>query len=270
MNPNGHSTLHNGVTVPAIGFGTWLIDNDQVTDIALAALQAGFRHIDSAQAYENEEGVGKAVRLSGLTRKDVFVTTKVAAEIKDHKQAAMSIQRSIERLGLDYIDLMLIHCPQPWAEFRSEKNYNEGNVAVWHALEEAYQDGKIRAIGVSNFLQNELQNILDHCSIRPMVNQIFTHAGNTPVELIDWCKKQDIIVEAYSPLGHGRLLENPKLKAIAERYGVSVPQICIRYCLQMNLLPLPKTTNKTHIKNNLAVDFTISEEDMHTLMQWNL
>lgn len=224
----------------------------------------GYRHIDTAQAYENERGVGEAIRTSGIERSEIFLTSKVAAEHKTYESASKSIDESLEKLGLDTIDLMIIHAPQPWAEFR-EANYDEGNVEAWRALEDAYKTGKVRAIGLSNFNQHDVENILQHATIKPAVNQVLAHISNTPFELIDYCKEKDILIEAYSPVGHGELLKNPELKEMAEKYQVSVPQLAIRYCLDLGLLPLPKSANKAHIQSNGEVDFELSKEDMDRL-----
>lgn len=257
-------TLNNGVKIPKVGFGTWMIEDEAVGQAVKDALDIGYRHIDTAQAYGNERGVGEAIRTSGIARSEIFLTSKVAAEHKTYESAARSIDDSLEKLGLDTIDLMIIHAPQPWNEFR-EANYDQGNLEAWRALEAAYQVGKVRAIGVSNFEQHDLDNILKNAKVKPMVNQILTHIANTPFELIDYCKQNDILVEAYSPVGHGELLKNEELKTMAEKYQVSVPQLAIRYCLELDLLPLPKSGTKSHIKNNAELDFQISEEDLELL-----
>lgn len=257
-------SLNNGMTIPKVGFGTWMIDDDAVVQAVKDALEIGYRHIDTAQAYGNERGVGEAIRTSGIDRSDIFLTTKVAAEHKTYETAAKSIDESLEKLGLETIDLMIIHAPQPWAEFR-EANYDEGNVAAWQALEDAVKAGKVRAIGLSNFNQHDVENILEHGTIKPVVNQILAHISNTPFELIDFCKQNDILVEAYSPVGHGELMKNEKIKEIAEKYGVSVPQLAIRYCLDLGLLPLPKSENKAHIKANGELDFNLSNDDLQLL-----
>ncbi|WP_432876879.1 aldo/keto reductase family protein [Kribbella sp. CA-245084] len=205
-----------------------------------AAIEIGYRNIDTAQAYGNERSVGEGVRTSGVPREELFVSTKLAAEIKDHDQAAAAIDESIEKLGIGYLDLMLIHAPQPWNDFRGGE-YAEGNLAAWRALEKAHQAGKIRSIGVSNFLPADLDNILQNGTTAPHVNQILVHAGNTPTELITYCQNKNILVEAYSPIAHGEILKNPAVATVADRYGVSVPQLCIRYTLQLGTVPLPKT-----------------------------
>ncbi len=257
--------LNNGVKIPKLGLGTWLIDNDKVVDVVKDALEVGYRHIDTAQAYENEEGVGKAIRESGIPREEIFVTSKIAAEEKTYDDAYQSIVESLKKLGLDYLDLMIIHSPEPWAEFRGEKRYFEENKEVWRALETAYKEGKVKAIGVSNFLKDDLENILSSCEIKPMVNQILTHISNTKTELINFCKEQGILVEAYSPIAHGAALKNETLINMAEKYHVSVAQLCIRYVLQLGLVALPKASTKEHIVDNSKVDFKISEDDMNTL-----
>lgn len=260
-----HYTLANGVEIPKIGLGTWFIGDDEVADAIQQATKIGYQHIDSAQAYQNEKGVGEGIRKCDVDREDIFVTTKLAAEIKSYDEAVASIDESLERMGLDYIDLMIIHSPQPWKEFGSDDRYFEGNRQAWKALEEAYDTGKLRAIGLSNFKKEDVDNILENCTVKPMVNQILAHIRNTPEKLIDYCKDQDILIEAYSPFGHGVLFDNDELAEMAEKYDASIAQLCIRYCLQLDLLPLPKTANPEHMKDNAAVDFEISDEDMDTL-----
>jgi diketogulonate reductase-like aldo/keto reductase len=157
---------------------------------------------------------------------------------------------------------MLIHSPQPWSEFRDGEQFNEGNLEAWRALEDAYGAGKLRAIGVSNFERADLDNLLDNGAVNPMVNQILAHVGNTPFDLIDYSRSKGMLVEAYSPVAHGAVLNNAELAALAGKYEVDIPQLCIRYCLQLGLLPLPKTVNPQHMRSNAAVDFVISDTDM--------
>lgn len=258
-------TLPNGVTIPRLGLGTWMIPDEQAAEAVHAAVSLGYRLIDTAQAYENERGVGAGVRECGVAREDLFVTTKIAAEHKTYEEAARSIDESLAKTGLDYIDLMIIHSPQPWAKFRGERRYFEENRAVWRALEDAYRSGKLRAIGVSNFLKDDLQNLLAVCTVRPMVNQILTHITNTPGELIAYCQSEGILCEAYSPIAHGEALKNPVIGTVAAKYGVSAAQLCVRYVLQLGMVALPKTAAPAHMKENAAVDFTISDDDMATL-----
>jgi diketogulonate reductase-like aldo/keto reductase len=255
-------TLSNGIEIPKLALGTWFISDEDAVQAVKDAAEIGYRHIDTAQAYENESGVGEGIRACGVKREDMFVTTKLAAEVKSYKEAVSSIDESLKKLGLDYIDMMIIHSPKPWMEFHENDPYFEGNREAWRALEEAYKSGKLRAIGLSNFEKADIDNILESCSVKPMVNQILAHISNTPKELIQYTQEKDILVEAYSPVAHGELMKNQDVVKMAEKYSVSVPQLSIRYVLQLGLLPLPKTANPVHMKNNADVDFVISEEDM--------
>lgn len=257
-------TLSNRVSIPKLGLGTWLIPDDEAARAVREAVDIGYRNIDTAQAYGNERGVGEGVRTCGIPRDQIFLSTKLAAEIKHYSHAVEAIDRSLEKLGLDYIDLMLIHSPQPWRDFRGG-DYSKGNREAWRALEEAYAVGKIRSIGVSNFLEADVENVLQTCSVAPQVNQLLVHAGNTPLDLIDYCASKDILVQAYSPIGHGAVLNNQDIAAMAASYGVSVPQLCIRYVFQLGTQALPKTANPDHMRANVEVDFVISDEDMQKL-----
>lgn len=260
-----YQTLNNGVKIPTLGLGTWFIDDDKVDKAVVSAVEIGYRHIDTAQAYGNEKGVGKGVKACGIPREELFVTSKVAAEAKTYDSATKSIDETLNKMGLEYIDLMLIHSPQPWNEWRDDKRYFEENIQVWKALEYAYKAGKIKSIGVSNFLIDDLDNLISHCEIKPMVNQLLIHIGNTPTELIEYCKEQNIIVEAYSPIAHGEALKSKAIFDMADKYGVSVSQLCIKYVLELGTVALPKTANKNHMEENAKLDFEISNEDMEVL-----
>lgn len=262
-------TLRNGIKIPVLGLGTWFIDDDKADKAVISAVKIGYRHIDTAQAYGNERGIGAGVKACGIPREELFITSKVAAEAKTYDAAAKSIDETLQKMELDYIDLMLIHSPQPWAEWRDEKRYFEENIQVWKALEDAYKAGKIKAIGVSNFLMDDLENLLAHCEIKPMVNQLLIHIGNTPAELIAYCQEQDIVVEAYSPIAHGEALKNETIVEMAQKYGVSVPQLCIKYVLNLGTVALPKTANVEHMQNNANLNFEISNEDMDVLKVLN-
>ncbi|MFJ9380931.1 aldo/keto reductase [Streptomyces sp. NPDC101455] len=257
-------TLSNGVEIPKLGLGTWFIDDDQAAGAVRAAVEIGYRNIDTAQAYGNERGVGEGVRTSGVPRDELFVSTKLAAEIKDYDQALAAIDGSLNALGLDRIDLMLIHSPQPWNDFRGG-DYAQGNREAWRALEDAHKVGKIRSIGVSNFQQNDLENILQGATVVPHVNQLLVHAGNTPSELLAYCESKQILVEAYSPIAHGAILQNAEVQAMARKYGATVPQLCIRYTLQVGAVSLPKTANPDHMRSNADIYFEISGDDMNVL-----
>lgn len=258
-------TLNNGVKIPKLGFGTWMIEDDKAAQAVGDALEAGYRHIDTAQAYANERGVGEGIRKSSVARDEIFVTTKLAAEIKSYDEAVSAIDGSLEKMGLDMIDMMIIHSPQPWAEFREGEHFFEGNLEAWRALEEALKAGKLRAIGVSNFEQVDLANILDNSSTPPAVNQVLAHIGQTPFDLITYAQERNILTEAYSPFGHGEILDSAEIAELARKYDVSVPQLAIRYLLQLGLLPLPKTVTPAHMRTNAEVDFVIGDEDMETL-----
>ncbi|MGT2833926.1 aldo/keto reductase [Streptococcus hyointestinalis] len=258
-------TLNNGIAIPKIGLGTWEIENDKAAQAVRDAIAIGYRHIDTAEGYNNEAGVGEGIRTSGISRKELFVTTKLQAAYKTYDEAKAGIEQSLADHDIDYIDLMIIHAPQPWESFREGEHFFEGNLEAWKALEEHYQLGKIKAIGVSNFDEIDLQNILDNGSVKPAVNQILCHVGNTPFKLIDFCQKNDILVEAYSPIAHGAILGNTQIQAIADKYDVSLPQLCIKYDLQLNTVVIPKTANPAHMLSNAELDFIISENDMETL-----
>lgn len=258
-------TLSNGVEIPKLGLGTWFIKNEDAAQAVKDAVKLGYRHIDTAQAYQNEAGVGEGIRNSGIKREELFVTTKLAAEVKSYDEAVASIEGSLKTMGLDYIDLMIIHSPKPWAKYDGADRFFEGNKEAWRALEEAYKAGKLRAIGLSNFQKEDIDNILEGGSTPPMVNQILAHVSNTPTEMIQYCNDKDILVEAYSPIGHGELFKNKEVAEMAEKYNVSVPQLAIRYDIQLGLLPLPKTANPDHMKNNAELDFEISDSDMDVL-----
>jgi diketogulonate reductase-like aldo/keto reductase len=260
-------TLNNGVAIPRLALGTWLIDDAAVADAVKAAAAIGYRHIDTAQAYGNERGVGEGIRGCGVPREKIFVTTKVAAEHKTYDAAAASIDASLAQMGLGYLDMVIIHSPQPWAAVnQSEDRYYEGNREAWRALEDALSAGKVWAIGVSNFNEGDIDNILGVCWVKPAVNQVLAHIANTPKALIDRCQAQGIAVEAYSPVAHGEAMKRPEIAAMADKYGVSVPQLCIRYDWQLGLIVLPKTANPDHMRDNAAIDFAISDADMQTLL----
>lgn len=264
MNDNAVFQLRNGVKIPATGFGTWQIPDGEIAfDAVSYALKCGYRHIDTARNYGNEQSVGKAIRESSIIRSDIFVTSKLPAEVKTYKETLESFDKSLNSLGLDYIDLYLIHAPWPWN--RQGYDYSTENIEVWKAMEEINKSGRCRAIGVSNFEIPDLVAILDNCSIKPMVNQIRYFIGNTQNGLVHFCRKNNILVGGYSPLATGAILANKKVAAMAEKYETTLPQICIRYVMQKGVIPLPKSTNHTHIKQNSEVNFEIAAKDMEYL-----
>lgn len=257
-------TLSNNMKIPVIGFGTWQTPNDDTgVNAVLAALKAGYRHIDTAQGYENEQAVGKAVKQSGIPREEIFITSKLTNAMHGYDNTMSSFDKTLHDLGTDYVDLFLIHWPNP-IKFRD--SWQQTNAETWKAFEELYEAGKIRAIGVSNFRQHHIEELMKTAKISPMVNQIRLCPGDTQDELVAYCRERDILLEAYSPLGTGTIFSVPQMNAIAMDYGKSVAQICIRWSLQNGFLPLPKSVNEDRIKENLDVfGFELSDADMKTI-----
>lgn len=255
--------LSNGVTVPCLGFGTYKTPDGEVGETAIrTALAQGYRHIDTAAFYGNEPTVGRAIRAAGLPREEIFITTKVWNTERGYEKARASILASLERMGLDYLDLVLIHWP---ATPRQYENWEELNRDTWRAFEALYREGKVRAIGVSNFKPHHLKALLE-ADVPPMVNQIEVHPGQAQKETVTFCEAHGILVEAWSPMGRGQILDHPLIAETAARYGRTPAQLCIRWCLQKGLLPLPKSVTPARIRENAQVfDFVISPEDMARL-----
>lgn len=258
--------LENGAEIPCIGFGTWKLPNDDSGVAAVrAALEAGYRHIDTAAIYGNEESVGIAVRESGIPRKELFLTSKLWNDVRGYDETLAAFNESLEKLQTDYLDLYLIHWPNPKA-FR--ENWQQANAESWRAMEQLYAEGKIRAIGVSNFLPHHLDALLQGTTVKPQVNQIRLCPGETQQETVQWCRANGVFVEAYSPMGSGKIFGNKTMQKLAANYERSVAQLCIRWCLQNEFLPLPKSVTPERILENLGVfDFTISEKDMQTIAE---
>lgn len=257
-------SLGNGVQIPQIGFGTWQIpDGPETYDSVRTALDAGYRHIDTAAAYGNEASVGRAVRDSGVPRDEIFITTKLRAEIKDAAGARAAFERSTQTLDLGVIDLYLIHAPWPWTAIGSD--HRAGNIEVWKVFEELYDAKKVRSIGVSNFDVADLESLGSETDITPHANQIRWFIGNTQPETTAWCAEHGVLVEGYSPLATGKLLDDERLSALAEKYGVSVAQLSIRYLLEHGVLPLPKSVTPERIRANGELDFDIAPDDVATL-----
>lgn len=259
-------TLRNGNGIPKVGFGTWQVpDGKTAYDAVRTALDVGYRHIDTAHGYGNEASVGRAVRDSGLAREEVFITSKLPADAKTHDLAVKRRQESLANLDLGYIDLYLIHAPWPWGQ--QDTRFDEGNVEAWQALEEGYGSGDLKAIGISNFDVHDIENLLAHAEVAPAVNQIQYYVGFTEPVITAFSKDHDLLVEAYSPLATGDVLGNPGVRAIAEAHGVSVAQVALRFCLQNDVLPLPKAVGPDHIRANAALDFELSNEEMSALSE---
>ncbi|XKU94240.1 aldo/keto reductase [Lactobacillus acidophilus] len=257
-------TLNNGVKIPIIGFGTWQTPDGEVAEESvLAALNCGYRHIDTASAYGNEDSVGRAIQMSGINRHELFITTKLWNTDHGYEKTKKAIDQSLLDLKLDYLDMYLIHWPNPssmrdhWAEMNAES---------WRAMEEAVRAGKIRAIGVSNFRKHHLDALMETAEIKPVVNQTFLNPSDLQSEVVAENKNLDLLSEAYSPLGTGGLLGNEVVKEVAANYGKSTAQVLIRWSLQHGFLPLPKSVHLEYIKANADVfDFEISPEDMTKL-----
>jgi len=260
---NSFFVLSNGVKIPKLGFGTWQIKPGEDTYNAVTdALYNGYRHIDTAEGYRNEAAVGRAIKDSGLRREEVFITSKLESHIKTYDEAQAAFYKTLKALGTDYLDLFIIHAPWPWDEIG--KNCNKGNVEAYKAMEELYMLGKIRAIGVSNFEIEHLENIIKNCDIVPHVNQIghFIGLNERHKDLIEYCEEREIFIIAYSPLGIGYLLQNETVNEVALRYEVSPAQICIRYLIQKGIATIPKSVHEERMIQNTEVDFVIDEEDM--------
>lgn len=260
-------SLRDGNSIPAIGVGFWQVKKEDAKRVVLESLEIGYRHIDTAIAYGNETEIGEGLKETPVKREEIFLTSKIPAEVKSYEGAKKSIDESLARLGVEYLDLMLIHAPKPWATMAIPftKRYKKENVEVYKALLEAKEAGKIKSIGVSNFNRGDLLNIIENVGDIPSVNQIRTHIGHVDRGVIALCREYGILVEGYSPIMTGRLKKNEKIQKMADKYEVSVPQLCIRFDYQIGVLPLPKTTHKEYLMQNKKVDFIISEEDMQTL-----
>ena len=256
--------LSNGVEIPCIGFGTWQTpDGDVCVSSVLSAIEAGYRHIDTAQGYGNEESVGLAVKKSGIDRRELFITSKLTNSEHGYERTLAAFEETMKKLDMDYLDLYLIHWPNPIA-FRD--HWQEANAGTWKAFEELYKAGRIRAIGISNFRPHHIEELMKTATVAPMVNQIRLCPGETQDEVVDYCRSHNIQLEAYSPLGVGKIFEVPEMKALAEKYGKSIAQICIRWSLQRGYLPLPKAVTPSRIKENTQVfDFELEAADVQLI-----
>ncbi|MFD1722813.1 aldo/keto reductase [Amnibacterium endophyticum] len=257
-------TIADDVRIPKIGFGTWQIpDGSEAYDAVRSALDAGYRHIDTALAYGNEESVGRAVRDSGIDRDELFITTKLPAEVKDADGARAAFERSQSGLDLGVVDLYLIHAPWPWSSIGSD--HRDGNIAVWKVFEQLFADGRARSIGVSNFSVEDLESLTGATDVQPHVNQIEWHVGKTQGAVTRWCQARGILVEGYSPLATGRLLDEGALQQVAERVGRTPAQVAIRYLLERDVLPLPKSVTPSRIRENADVDFSLDAAELAAL-----
>ena len=252
--------LSNGVKMPCIGLGTWQTDHETTIHAVVSAIKSGYRLIDTAAAYGNEASVGTGIRESGIDRRDIFITSKLRNAHHGYESTLEAFERTIARLGVDYLDLYLIHWPNP-LHYRSIGE--RATAATWKAFEELYRAKKIRAIGVSNFMPHHIDALMKTAEILPMVNQLRLCPGVTQPQIVNYCREKGILVEAYSPLGTGAIFEVPEMKTLASKYGKSIGQICLRWSLQMGFLPLPKSKSAARIQENTEIfDFELSGEDM--------
>ncbi len=257
-------TLHNGVNIPCVGFGTWQTPDDETGVVAVKkALEVGYRHIDTAAGYDNERSVGIAVKESGIPREDIFVTSKLDNSDHGYEATVKAFEKTMKELDMDYLDLYLIHWPNP-IKFRN--HWKEANAGSWKAFEEFYKAGRIKAIGVSNFRPHHIEALLETAEIKPMVNQIRLCPGDIHKETTDYCQKNNIILEAYSPLGTGQVFDVPEMKELAKLYHKSIAQICLRWSLQMGYLPLPKSVTLERIEENAQLfDFELNSGDVEMM-----
>lgn len=257
-------TLSNGKKIPNIGYGTWrLKNNDDTVEIIKTAVKAGYRLFDTAIAYGNIGAVGKGLKESKINREELFITSKLWNDSRKYDEVIEACKKTIDELQCDYLDLYLIHWPASPALF---DDWASKNNETWKAFEYLYKEGLVKAIGVCNFKKHQLEPLIENASIKPMVNQIEFHIGQMQEEVLEYCFNNDILVEAWSPLGSGKMLKVEELQQMAEKYNVTTAQLCIRWCIQNNVLPIPKSKNEDRMKQNLDVfDFEISEEDMKTL-----
>ncbi|WP_291116717.1 aldo/keto reductase [Empedobacter sp. UBA7248] len=256
--------LSNGIEIPAIGFGTWLLEGEKVTEPLKIALAKGYTHIDTAAIYKNEKEIGAVLKAENVDRSKLFITSKCWNSERGYEKAMAAFEQTLADLQTDYLDLYLIHWPANETQFPD--TWAELNAGTWRAFEEIYKSGKAKSIGVSNFNINHLEALFETAEIKPMVNQIEIHPGHSQPELVDFCKQHDLLVEAWSPLGSGRILENELIVSLAHKYNVSVGQICINYCLAKEILPLPRSSSEKNIEANLTSNnFKLSTEDVKSI-----
>ena len=252
--------------IPKLGLGFWQIEKSDAKRVFLEGYEVGYRHFDTAIIYGNESEIGDAIKELKPNREEIWLTSKIPAEIKSYKKAKKAIDESLERLGVEYLDLMLIHAPKPWVfMFMPGPRYHKGNREVWRAMVDAKKEGKIKNLGVSNFNINDIKNITNYSSEPIYVNQILIHVGRVPKEVINYCQNNNILVEAYSPLGVGKLLKNEKIIEMAKKNNVSPAQLCIKYVDELGTIPLPRSRSKKHMENNFHFDFKLSIEDKEIL-----
>lgn len=256
-------TLSNGVRIPCVGYGTYKAADGNGSAVIRMALEAGYRYFDTASFYQTETYVAQALRDSGISRSEVFLASKMWKDEMGYEQTKAAFQRTLERLETDYLDLYLIHWPRPDAGYGDWKQLD---MDTWRAMEELYEAGKIRAIGLSNFLPQHIENLLQNGKIAPMVNQIEFHPGHTQEATVRYCQAHGIQVQAWSPMGRTRVLKDPLVQELAKNHGVSAAQICLRYAVQRQIIPLPKASSMERMKQNQDLfSFELTQEEMFRL-----
>lgn len=259
--------LNNEIKIPKLGIGTWQVSPEDVKIQIKNAIKVGYRHIDTASQYGNESAIGDTLKEIAIPREEIFITTKVPANCKDAESTRKVIDKSLNNLKLDYIDLLLIHSPKPWEDLFSgvEKTYFEENIEVWNVMIEYLKAGKVKAIGVSNFAKEDIENLINNTEIKPACNQIKVCIGKYPKELIEYCKSENILIESFSPISTGDLLKDNRIIKVADKYNVSAPQLAIKYVIQKDIVTFPKAKSEEHLKQNAELDFIISNDDMEYL-----
>lgn len=253
-------TLYNGIAVPCVGYGTYKVKDASAADIVRTALECGYRHLDTARIYGNEKEVGEGIQLSSVPRDEIFLTSKVWKTNLSYDDALRSVEESLMDLQTDYLDLCLLHWPMPEDD---HANWQQRDYAAWRALERLYEEKVLRSIGVSNFLPHHLMSLMAKADIKPMVDQLEFHPGYCQPYAMAFCQREGILVEAWSPLGRTRMLDEPLLLELAKKYEKSPAQICLRFTLDNGVLPLPKSSSSERMKANLDVfDFHLSPEDI--------
>jgi diketogulonate reductase-like aldo/keto reductase len=263
MKITDYYTLSNGVKIPIVGFGTWQIENKDIMSCINIAIDCGYRHIDTASIYGNEEEIGAAIKKIGIEREKLFITGKLWNTDHSYNKVLIAIDKSLKLLKIDYLDLYLIHWPNP-KEIRD--NFESTIIDTWNGMENIYKNGKVRAIGVSNFLPHHLSVIINNSSIHPTINQIRLFPGSQQFDTIKFCREKNILLEGYSPLGSGKIFESKELLLLSKKYNKTIAQICVRWSLQMGFLPIPKSKTPSRIMENIDIfDFELDNEDVKKL-----
>lgn len=263
LNKMEHYILNNGVEIPAVAFGTYKAADGKSADVIRTAIEAGYRYFDTASFYGTETYLAEAVRESGISRDEIFIASKLWKTEMGYDNVKKAFGRTLENLETDYLDLYLIHWPLPEPGYKEWKQLDK---ETWRAMEELYQEGKIRAIGLSNFLPHHIENILEDCTVRPAVDQIEYHPGYSQEAVVQYCKERDILVQAWSPIGRQRVLTEGLVQELAEKYGVSPARICLKFAVQRGIIPLPKSSSMERMKDNLDLySFEMEQEDIWRL-----